>query len=447
MTAHGTSPQPLTARRAGRLHGVAEAPGDKSLSHRALLFGGLAVGETRVSGLLEGADVLATAEALRRLGCTVTRDAPGAWRVQGVGVGGFHAPDDVIDCGNSGTSARLLMGAIAASPITAMLTGDASLRRRPMRRVIEPLSRMGAAIAAREGQFLPLTITGAEPPLPIVYRLPVPSAQVKSAILLAGLAAPGETTVIEAEPTRDHTERLLAAMGATIRIAPAEGGGTAITLTGEPELRPLEIDVPGDPSSAAFLVVAACIVPGSDVVVRNVLMNPTRTGLIVTLREMGASIETLAARDAGGEPVADLRIRHAPLQGVVVPAGRAPSMIDEYPVLAVAAAFAEGTSVMHGLAELRVKESDRLAAVASGLAANSVTHRAGEDWLEVDGRGADGVPGGGVVATHLDHRIAMSFLVMGLASAQPVTVDDGAMIATSFPAFVPLMRTLGADIT
>ncbi len=431
-----------SAKKSPALAGSVAVPGDKSISHRALILGGLAVGRTEVTGLLEGEDVLHTAECMRRLGAGVTRLGPGHWQVDGVGVGGLTEPADVLDMGNSGTGARLLMGAVAGHPITAIFTGDASLNRRPMARVTEPLSRMGASFVGRAGNKLPMAVVGARNPTPIEYRLPVASAQVKSAILLAGLCAPGETSVIEPEPTRDHSERLLGHFGAEIRIVDAADGSRKVTLRGQPELIAAPVIVPGDPSSAAFPLVAALIVPGSDVVIENVGLNPLRTGLFDTLIEMGADITYLNQRVAGGEPVADLRVRHSALKGVEVPAGRAPSMIDEYPVLAVAAAFAEGKTRMNSLAELRVKESDRLAAVAAGLAANGVVHEAGPDFLVVSGRGK--VAGGGTVATHMDHRIAMSFLVMGLASENPVTVDDTAMIETSFPEFGRLMASLGA---
>lgn len=431
----------LSAKTSPALTGHVTVPGDKSISHRALILGGVAVGRTEVTGLLEGEDVLHTAECMRRLGATVERLGNGHWQVDGVGVGGLSEPADILDMGNSGTGARLMMGLVAGHPITAVFTGDASLNRRPMARVTDPLSRMGARFVGRAGGRLPLAVVGARAPMPIEYRLPVASAQVKSAILLAGLCAPGETTVIEPEPTRDHSERLLGHFGAEVRVVDGGDGERRVTLRGQPELIAAPVVVPGDPSSAAFPVVAALIVPGSDVVVENVGLNPLRAGLFDTLIEMGGDITYLNRRVEGGEPVADLRVRHSALKGVSVPASRAPAMIDEYPVLAVAAAFAEGTTRMNGLAELRVKESDRLAAVAAGLAANGVTHEAGPDYLHVKG-GA--VKGGGTVATHLDHRIAMSFLVMGLAAATPVTVDDVRMIDTSFPGFVAMMEGLGA---
>ncbi|CAN5683836.1 3-phosphoshikimate 1-carboxyvinyltransferase [soil metagenome] len=444
----------LVARSVPRLTGRVEAPGDKSISHRALMLGALALGETTVSGLLEGDDVLATAAALRALGATVSHEREsGLWRVRGFGVGGARSPDDVLELGNSGTSARLLAGILASHPFTSFLTGDASLRRRPMQRVIEPLSRMGARFESRDGGRLPLAVIGTDEMVPIDYRLPVASAQVKSAILLAGLNTAGETTVIEPHATRDHTERLLRHFGAEVRVALVgvgtgageSGGGTRITVTGWPELRPRDIAVPGDPSSAAFAVVAAAIRPGSDVTVANVGINPLRAGLYRTLRDMGADITFENEREVGGEPVADLHVKGGALKGVEVPAERAPSMIDEYPILAVAAACAEGATRMAGLAELRAKESDRLASIAAGLRANGVKHEAGAADLTVYGTGAPPA-GGGLVATHLDHRIAMAFLVLGLAAREPVAIDDGSPIDTSFPGFVALMNGLGARI-
>lgn len=419
-------------------------PGDKSISHRALIFGALAVGETRIEGLLEGEDVLATAEAMRRLGAEVTRNADGSWSVWGVGVGGLREPEQPLDFGNSGTGARLVMGLVAGHPITATFIGDASLSRRPMGRVISPLTQMGAHFHAREGGRLPLTLTGAKRALPISYKSPVASAQVKSAILLAGLNTPGVTTVLEATPTRDHTERMLKAFGAEIASETDKNGLLAISLTGEPELTPCPIAVPGDPSSAAFPVVAALLTPGSEVIVEGITLNPHRAGLYTTLMEMGGDIEVMNQREEGGEPVADLRVRSSRLKGIEVPPARAASMIDEYPVLAVAAAFAEGTTTMLGIHELRVKESDRIAATASGLRANGIKVRESEDGMVVEGRGGE-VGGGGHVTTHMDHRIAMSFLVMGLAAQKPVTVDDASMIATSFPDFERLMCGLGAS--
>ena len=433
----------MTARRSGPLKGRARVPGDKSISHRALIFGALAVGETRITGLLEGEDVINTAKAMRALGARVERTGEGAWSVRGVGVGGFAAPAAALDFGNSGTGCRLVIGAVAGCPIAATFDGDASLRKRPMRRVLDPLERMGArTVSATEGGRLPLTLQGALDPIPIAYESPVPSAQVKSAVLLAGLGAPGETSVVEAETTRDHTERMLLHFGARVKVAPHGTHGCRITLTGQPELQAAPVTVPADPSSAAFPMVAALLVPGSELVLEGVMTNPLRTGLVTTLREMGADIETLASRNEG-EEVADLRVRGSALRGVTVPPERAPTMIDEYPVLAVAASFAEGVTRMRGLKELRVKESDRLAATAAMLRGNGVTVEIEGDDLIVHGTGR--APGGGLVETHMDHRIAMAAVVMGLASAQPVRVDDTAFIATSFPGFVDLMRGLGGE--
>jgi 3-phosphoshikimate 1-carboxyvinyltransferase len=437
---------PLAARKSSGLKGAVTVPGDKSVSHRALILGALAVGETAITGLLEADDVLNTAEAMRRLGAEIVAKGDGEWRIHGVGVGGFREPADVLDFGNSGTGVRLTMGAVATTPITTIFTGDASLRRRPMRRVLDPLALFGAAAHAREGGLLPVTLKGARTPFPIEHRLQVASAQVKSALLLAALNVPGRSTIIERAATRDHTERMLKAFGAEITVESVPDGASAISVTGEAELAPTPIAVPGDPSSAAFPLVAALIVPGSKIVIRNVMLNPRRIGLIETLQEMGADIVIEDQRENGGERIGDLVVRHSVLRGTDVPAERAPSMIDEYPVLAVAAAFAEGRTTMRGLEELRVKESDRLAAVAAGLMANGVAVEEMADGLTVEGRGSDGVKGGGDVLTHMDHRIAMSFLVMGLASRERVRVDDGSMIATSFPNFQPLMGALGAAI-
>jgi 3-phosphoshikimate 1-carboxyvinyltransferase len=438
-------PSPLTARRSGALKGRVRVPGDKSISNRALIFGALAVGETRISGLLEGEDVLNTGKAMAALGACVERVGGGEWRVHGVGVGGFREPAGVLDFGNSATGCRLVMGAVAGCPITATFDGDASLRKRPMKRILDPVALVGARVMSEtEGGRLPVTLRGARDPIPIEYRTPVPSAQVKSAVLLAGLAAPGATTVIESEASRDHTERLLVHFGAEVQVAPDGEHGRRITLTGEPELVPAPVVVPADPSSAAFPMVAALIVPGSEVMLTDVMTNPLRTGLITTLREMGADIEALNVRGDVGEELADFRVRASALKGVDVPAPRAPSMIDEYPVLAVAAAFADGTTRMRGLKELRVKESDRLAAIADGLRANGVAVEIEGDDLIVHGKGR--ALGGGQVATHMDHRIAMAFLVMGLASEKPVGVDDTSFIATSFPSFIPMMRGLGAEL-
>ncbi|HEY3678086.1 MAG TPA: 3-phosphoshikimate 1-carboxyvinyltransferase [Bradyrhizobium sp.] len=437
---------PLEARSSGPLSGKVRVPGDKSISHRALILGALAVGQTRISGLLEGEDVLNTARSMRALGAKVERTADFAWSVQGVGVGGFAAPQVPLDFGNSGTGCRLVMGAVAGCPITAVFDGDVSLRSRPMRRILDPLELMGAkASASAEGGRLPLTLNGARDPLPIVYRTPVASAQIKSAVLLAGLAAPGVTTVIESEASRDHTELMLKHFGAEI-VSKAEGPhGRNIALTGQPELHGAEVVVPADPSSAAFPIVAALIVEGSDVVLSDVMTNPLRTGLFTTLREMGASIEESQVRGDAGEPMAQLRVRASRLRGVEVPPERAPSMIDEYLVLAVAASFAEGTTIMRGLQELRVKESDRLEATAAMLRVNCVKAEISGNDLIVEGKGH--VDGGGLVVTHMDHRIAMSALVMGLASDRPVRVDDTAFIATSFPDFIPMMRSLGAEFS
>ena len=435
--------RPMTARPSGPLRGAALVPGDKSVSHRALILGALAVGETRITGLLEGQDVLDTGKAMQAFGAEVERVGEGEWVVHGVGVGGFAEPAGVIDCGNSGTGVRLIMGAMATTPVTATFTGDASLSRRPMRRITDPLALFGAEITDREGGLLPVTIRGAADPLPVRYRTPVASAQIKSAVLLAGLNAPGETVVIESEPTRDHTERMLAGFGAQIRTEITEEGHV-ITLTGLPELRAQPVAVPRDPSSAAFPVAAALIVPGSEITVPGVSRNPTRDGLYVTLAEMGADLSWANDRTEGGEPVADLTVRASRLKGVSVPAERAASMIDEFPILSVIAAFAEGATVMNGVAELRVKESDRIAAMADGLRANGVRVDETDDSMTV--HGMESVPGGGTAATHLDHRIAMSFLVLGLAAEAPVGVDDGGPIATSFPDFLPLMQRLGAAI-
>ena len=441
---HSDHPTPLEARSSGPLSGKVRVPGDKSISHRALILGALAVGESRISGLLEGEDVLNTAKSMRALGARVERTGDFAWKVNGVGVAGFASPQNALDFGNSGTGCRLVMGAVAGCPITAVFDGDASLRSRPMRRILDPLELMGAKAGdTREGGRLPLTLHGARNPVPITYKTPVASAQIKSAVLLAGLAAPGVTTVIEQEASRDHTELMLKHFGADI-VSTREGAhGRKIALTGQPELHGAEVVVPADPSSAAFPIVAALIVEGSDLVLSDVMTNPLRTGLFTTLREMGASIEESAARGDTGEPMAQLRVRASELRGVEVPPERAPSMIDEYLVLAVAASFAEGTTVMRGLKELRVKESDRLEATADMLRVNGVKVEVAGDDLIVEGRGH--VPGGGLVKTHMDHRIAMSALVMGLAADKPVKVDDTAFIATSFPDFIPMMRALGAE--
>ena len=442
---HDAPPRPLRAQApAAPLSGTHRVPGDKSISHRALMFGALAIGTTEIEGLLEGEDVLRTAAAMRALGATVEQRGPGAWHVAGRGIGGLVEPPDVLDMGNSGTAARLLCGLLAGHPIFAVMTGDASLRRRPMLRVTEPLAATGASFRTREGGRLPLAVQGAADPLPLDYRLPVASAQVKSACLLAGLCARGTTRVVEPEPTRDHTENMLRHFGATVRVEDT-AEGRLIELEGQPELRAAPILVPGDASSAAFLLVAALLVPGSRVTIANVGLNPLRTGLFATLHEMGAELSVENARTEGGEPVGDLVALHGPLRAVEVPPGRAPSMIDEYPVLAVAAAAATGVTRMRGLAELRVKESDRLAATAAMLAANGIAARIEGDDLLVEGTGG-AIPGGGTVATHMDHRLAMSALVMGLAARAPVAVDDAGFIETSFPGFATLLnRAAGSE--
>jgi len=438
-------PIPASARRAERLSGAARVPGDKSISHRALMFGALAVGESRVEGLLEGEDVLRTAAAMRAMGATLDRDADGVWTVRGVGVGGLAEPEDVLDMGNAGTGARLLLGLVATHPITAVFTGDASLRGRPMARVTTPLSQFGATFMGREGGRLPLAVRGNPAPTPVTYTLPVASAQVKSAVLLAGLNTPGVTTVIEPVATRDHTERLLTGFGADIAVSIAADGVRTIRLVGQPNLHPCDVAVPADPSSAAFPAVAALLIPGSDVVLPGVGTNPLRFGLFQTLREMGADIALENQRAAAGEPVADLRVRASALKGVEVPPERAPSMIDEYPILAVAAACAEGTTRMRGLAELRVKESNRFEAVVRGLAACGAAVEAVGDDILVHGAGQP-PKGGAAIAANLDHRIAMSFLVLGSVSEAPVSIDDVRSVDTSFPGFAALMNGLGARI-
>ena len=446
MSAHGTA-IPMTARRSGPLTGTASVPGDKSISHRALIFGAMALGETRVTGLLEGQDVLDTAKAMRAFGATVTQHGAGDWSVQGVGVGGFTEPADVIDCGNSGTGVRLIMGTMATTAMTATFTGDASLRKRPMGRVTDPLALFGTQAFGRKGGRLPMTVVGAANPKAVRYTLPVASAQVKSAILLAGLNAPGDTVVIEREPTRDHSERMLLGFGAALTVEKT-AGGNVITLTGRPTLHAQTVAVPRDPSSAAFPVCAALIVEGSDIFVPGVSQNLTRNGLYLTLVEMGAEIVFQNPRTEGGEPVADLRVRFSDaMQGIEVPPERAPAMIDEYPILSVVAAFAHGRTVMRGVKELRVKESDRIDAMARGLRACGVTVEEDEDTLIVHGMGPGGMPGGATAQTHIDHRIAMSFLIAGMAAQKPVSVDDGSPIATSFPIFEGLMTGLGADLS
>ncbi|MGN6584336.1 MAG: 3-phosphoshikimate 1-carboxyvinyltransferase [Rhizobiaceae bacterium] len=443
---HSLTPQNARARRSDALKGHARVPGDKSISHRSIMFGGLASGKTRITGLLEGEDVMRTADALRAMGARIVKTGA-EWVVNGTGNGALLEPQEPLDFGNAGTGSRLTMGLVGAYDMETTFIGDASLSKRPMGRVLDPLRQMGVQVLkAAPGDRMPITLRGPRATAPIAYRVPMASAQVKSAVLLAGLNTPGVTTVIEPVMTRDHTEKMLKGFGANIEIETDRNGVRHIRIEGQGKLTGRAIAVPGDPSSAAFPLVAALIVPGSDIVIENVLMNPTRTGLITTLLEMGASIEFTNRRDAGGEEVADLHVRSSELKGVSVPPERAPSMIDEYPVLAVAASFAEGEMVMNGLEELRVKESDRLAAVARGLEANGVDCTEGKDWLSVRGRPGGKGLGGGTVATHLDHRIAMAFLVMGLAAEKPVTIDDASMIATSFPEFTDLMRGLGAEI-
>jgi 3-phosphoshikimate 1-carboxyvinyltransferase len=446
VTASGSTevPQPLASRTAPPLSGTARVPGDKSISHRALMLGALAVGETEIHGLLEGEDVLRTAAAMRQLGGEAERGADGVWRARGRGIGGLREAPDVLDLGNAGTGARLLMGLVAPYDFVSFFSGDASLRARPMARVSEPLSRMGARIVARAGGRPPLAVIGTAQPMPITYTLPVASAQVKSAILLAALNTPGITTVIEPEPTRDHTELMLKGFGVSLSVEQTPDG-RAVSLTGQPEIFGRKIVVPGDPSSAAFPMAAALIVPGSDIRLPNVGLNPHRIGLIETLLEMGADIAIENRREEAGEPVGDLRVRHGALKGVTVPADRAPSMIDEYPILSVVAAFAAGETKMEGLAELRVKESDRLSAMALGLAACGVKVAEGKDTLTVTGGKP---PAGGVrIPVKLDHRIGMSFLVLGMAARKPVEIDDAQAIGTSFPGFVDLMNGLGAMVT
>jgi 3-phosphoshikimate 1-carboxyvinyltransferase len=437
-------PAPLQAAPGHALRGRLRPPGDKSISHRAFIFGLLCVGETEIFGLLEGEDVLHTGEACRALGAKIERRGDGHWRVYGAGLGSLLAPRQPLDFGNAGTGARLMMGVVAGHGITARFDGDASLRKRPMRRILDPLALMGAEVLAQtEGGRCPILLKGTPEPLPIDYRSPVASAQVKSAILLAGLNGPGRTTIVEPQASRDHTEKMLALFGANVRSEAFETHGRRIVLEGRPELAPVRIIVPADPSSAAFPLVAAVITPGSDIVIEAMMMNPLRTGLLQTLFEMGADIEILDRREEGGEDVADLRVRASSLQGVEVPPERAPSMIDEYPILAVAAAYAAGETRMRGLSEMRVKESDRLAAVAAGLHAAGVGATIEGDDLIVAGCGGN-VPGGGLAETHLDHRIAMSFLCLGLAARKPMAIDDARMIATSFPTFQAVMQNLGA---
>jgi len=443
---HQMAPTPAAFKSNGPLKGRVRVPGDKSISHRSLMLSALAVGKSTVEGLLEGEDVLATAAAMRAMGADIERGPDGRWTIHGVGVGGLLQPQTALDMGNSGTSTRLLMGLVASHPITATFTGDASLSKRPMARVIDPLSQMGAEFTASPGGRLPLTLRGISPAVPIDYRLPVASAQVKSAILLAGLNTPGLTRVIEPVPTRDHSERMLRGFGAALSVELEADGARIISIRGEAELKPQQIIVPGDPSSAAFRVVAALLVPGSDVVVENVGLNPTRAGLFEVLRMMGGQIELVDEREVGGEPVADLRVRGSALKGVEVPPKIVPSMVDEFPILFVAAALAEGRTVTRGLEELRVKESDRIAVMAEGLRAIGARVEETKDGLIIDGTGGEKLPGGATVAAHLDHRIAMSFAVAGLMARDAVTIDDMAPVQTSFPIFTDLMRTLGAEV-
>ena len=443
---HNAEPRPAVARRSQALKGVARVPGDKSISHRSFMFGGLASGETRITGLLEGEDVMRTGEAMKAMGARIEKK-DGEWIINGVGNGCLLEPEAPLDFGNAGTGSRLTMGLVGTYDMETTFVGDASLSGRPMGRVLEPLRQMGVQVLkAAPGDRMPITLRGPKHAAPITYRVPMASAQVKSAVLLAGLNTPGVTTVIEPVMTRDHTEKMLQGFGANLTVETDEQGVRHIFIEGQGKLSGQTVRVPGDPSSAGFPLVAALIVPGSDITIENVLMNPTRTGLLLTLQEMGGRIDILNPRSAGGEDVADLRVRSSELKGVAVPASRAPSMIDEYPVLAVAASFAEGETLMQGLEELRVKESDRLAAVARGLEANGVDCTEGEATLAVRGRPGGKGLGGGTVTTHLDHRIAMSFLVLGLATEKPVTIDDQAMIATSFPEFMGLMKGLGAEI-
>lgn len=436
--------RPRSFAASAPLKGRIAIPGDKSISHRALMLSALAVGTSRVIGLLEGHDVLATAAAMRAMGASIERTGDGEWVIDGVGVGGLLQPREALDMGNSGTSTRLLMGLVSSHPITTTFTGDASLSGRPMGRVIDPLSQMGADISASPGGRLPLMVRGLAPAVPIEYRLPVASAQVKSAILLAGLNTPGMTTVIEPVPTRDHSERMLKGFGATLDVEVEPDGTRWISVMGEAELQPQTIVVPGDPSSAAFFIVAALLVPGSDVTIANVGLNSTRAGLVEVLQAMGGDIELLDPREVGGEPVADLRVRHSLLRGIAVDPAIAPSMIDEYPILFVAAALAEGTTATTGLDELRIKESDRLSVMAAGLAAIGARVEESEDGLVIHGTGGDPLPGGATVAGHLDHRICMSFAIAGLVSKTPVTIDDMAPVATSFPNFEALLDGLQA---
>ena len=438
-------PKPLIALPSTRLEGSVVIPGDKSISHRAVILGSLAVGETKIRGLLESDDVLATLNAVQLLGATVNRNPNGSYSIYGVGTGGFFEPVNVIDCGNSGTAVRLLIGAIATTPITAVFTGDGSLRSRPMRRITEPLAKFGTDFHGRQSNLLPITVIGTDEPVPIAYRLPIPSAQVKSAILLAGLNTPGQTTVIEEKTTRDHTERMLRAFGANVDEQDT-AEGTAITVGGYAELQPVEIEVPSDPSSAAFIIAAGLMVEQSAITIRNIGMNPTRIGLLTTLEEMGAKLQYEMIENTSGEPLAHVHVQSSELKGVEVPPARAPSMIDEYPILSAVAAVAEGDTIMRGVKELRVKETDRIKAMVDGLKSCGVEVTEFEDGLTVHGQGRESVKGDATVNTFFDHRIAMSFLCLGLTSNKPITVDDGTAINTSFPQFVTLMQNIGARI-
>ncbi|GLQ04977.1 3-phosphoshikimate 1-carboxyvinyltransferase [Sneathiella chinensis] len=446
MNSQKSGTRPVSSHRTGPLTGTITVPGDKSMSHRALILGGSATGTTRVTGILEGEDVLCTAEAMRQLGARVEKQPDGSWAVTGRGVGALTEPDRVLDMGNSGTAARLLMGLVASAPFTTFFCGDASLHKRPMRRISDPIGQMGAVVTSRSGDRFPLAVTGRDL-MPIRYELPVASAQVKSAILLAALNTPGTTTVVEPKPSRDHTENMLRHFGARVEVETDTGGGRIIRYDGQQELTAADVIVPADPSSAAFPAVAAAITPGSDIRITNVGMNPLRDGIFTTLRDMGATIDIENLRTEAGEPVADIRIQGGTLKGIEVPPERAVSMIDEYPILFVAAAFAEGTTIMRGLEELRVKESDRIAVMAEGLKACGVTCEELEDGLIIHSSGSTPPQGGATVATELDHRIAMSFLVLGMRTEHPVTVDDGRVMETSFPGFTRLMTDLGAKFT
>ena len=428
------------------LKGIVSIPGDKSISHRSLILGALAIGQTKITGLLEGQDVLDTARAMVAFGAQVKKNEGGEWCVDGVGVGGFAEPSTVVDCGNSGTGVRLVMGAMATTPINATFTGDHSLNSRPMERVIDPLRKFGAASFGRSKGRLPMTMVGARSPIPIQYTLPVPSAQVKSAVLLAGLNVPGDTIIIEKEMTRDHTERMLSSFGADLKVEDIPNG-RSITVSGYSELKSQNICVPSDPSSAAFPICAAVIVEGSEIIVPNITLNETRAGLYKTLIEMGANLSFENEREESGEPVVDIRACFSPnLKGIEVPPERAASMIDEYPILSVVAANASGKTTMRGVKELRVKESDRIDAMAKGLRANGVSVEEGEDWWAVNGNGVGTVEGGSMCQTFLDHRIAMSFLILGLSSQKTIEIDDCLPIKTSFPNFVELMREIGANL-